>query len=415
MTTEKGLVVEYRNGRGVMAPAESDENLSLAKLRRFSAIKPEPLRWLWPGRIPAGKPTLLAGDPGLGKSLSTVDIAARVSTGSRFPDGAECEQGNVIFLSAEDDPGDTIRPRLDAAGADVSRVHLLEAVRSFTSDGRCVEGGFNLERDVDALEDAIRQTRARLAVIDPISAYLGGTDSHTDAKVRGLLAPMAATASKHAVAIIMVTHLRKSSGAAIYRTMGSLAFAAAARAVWGVVADPDDKARRLFGPVKQNLAPDQGGLAFRIEAPDGVARIAWEPGAVAIDANLIMGGFETHEDHSERREAMDWLKDILGPGPQPVPEIKRQSAQAGLAWMTVRRAADSLDVKKRKAGGSGVGWEWSLEAESKGAQSKGAHCGHTEVSTFDNRTDNTGDSLQTNSKMLTPSGVDTFDFKEGEI
>jgi AAA domain len=415
MTTEKGLVIEYRNGREVTAPMKSDENLSLAKLRRFSMIEPELLRWLWPGRIPAGKPTLLAGDPGLGKSLGTVDIAARVSTGSRFPDGSACEQGDVIFLSAEDDPGDTIRPRLDAAGADVSRIHLLEAVRNFTSDGRSVDCEFNLERDMCALEDAIRRTKARLAVIDPVSAYLGGTDSHTDAKVRGLLAPMAAVASKYSVAIVMVTHLRKSSGAAIYRTMGSLAFAAAARAVWGVVADPDDKARRLFVPVKQNLAPDQGGLAFRIEAPDGIARIAWEPGAVAIDANLAMGGFETHEDSSERREAMDWLRDILGPGPQPVPEIKRQSAQAGLAWMTVRRAADSLDVKKRKAGGSGVGWEWSLEVESKDAQFKDALCGRTEVSTFDNQTDNTGDSLPKNSKMLTQSDVNTFDFKEGKI
>ncbi|HXH51351.1 MAG TPA: AAA family ATPase [Terriglobia bacterium] len=408
MTTEKGLVIEYRNDR-------ESENLSVAKVRRFSTIEPEPLHWLWPGRIPAGKPTLLAGDPGLGKSLSTVDIAARVSTGTRFPDGAECEQGNVIFLSAEDDPGDTIRPRLDAAGADVSRIHLIEAVRNFTPDGRSVEDQFNLERDMGALEDAIRQTQARLAVIDPVSAYLGGTDSHTDAKVRSLLAPMATLASKYAVAIVMVTHLRKSSGAAIYRTMGSLAFAAAARAVWGVVADPDDKARRLFVPVKQNLAPDQGGLAFRVEAPDGVARISWELGAVAMDANLAMGGFETQEDHSERREAMDWLQDILGPGPQPVQEIRRQSAQAGLAWITVRRAAASLDVKKRKAGGSGVGWEWSLEAESKDAQPKDAHCGYSEMSTFDNQTDNTGDSLPRKSKMLTPTDVNTFDFKEGRL
>src|SRR5207249_2537482 len=106
-----------------------------AVLRCFSDIAPKPLRWLWPGRIPLAKLTLLVGDPGLGKSLLTADAASRVTRGEAFPDGALCESGSVIFLSAEDDPADTIRPRLDAAGADVSRVHVLEAVRVQLSDG----------------------------------------------------------------------------------------------------------------------------------------------------------------------------------------------------------------------------------------------------------------------------------------
>lgn len=342
------------------------ESLSLAKLRSFSMIEPEPLHWLWRGRVPSGKLTLFAGDPGLGKSLLTVDIAARVSTGTGFADGAECEQASVLFLSAEDDPSDTIRPRLDAAGADVSSVHLFDAVRNFTGDGKSIESGFNLERDISALEDALKRTEARLLIIDPISAYMGSADSHTNADVRGLLAPLASLAGKHGLAVIAVTHLRKSAGAAIYRAMGSLAFAAAARAVWGIVADPDDKARRLFIPVKQNLAPDQGGLAYRIEAPDGIARITWESGEIAIDPNELMGGFETREDHTERRGASEWLKDFLKDGPVAASEVIKAANAQGIAKTTLWRAADSAGVAKRKMGGRGAGWMWSLrETESK--------------------------------------------------
>jgi putative DNA primase/helicase len=110
-----------------------------AIMRTFSEIKPETLKWLWPGRIPLGKLTLLIGDPGLGKSLVTIDIAARISRGSNFPDGERCEVGDVIFLSAEDDAADTIRPRLDAAGADVVRIHTLEGMRITLADNSIAE------------------------------------------------------------------------------------------------------------------------------------------------------------------------------------------------------------------------------------------------------------------------------------
>lgn len=155
-------------------------------------------------------------------------------------------------------------------------------------------------------------------------------------------------------AVLAVTHLRKSPGAAIYRAMGSLAFAAAARAVWGVVANESDKSRRLLLAVKQNLAPDGGELAYSIEAPHGIARIAWEPGAVDVDVNTIMGGFESRGDHSERREAEEWLRDFLGDGPAAAAEVLRESRSAGLSRTTVWRAAQSLRVVKRKLGGLGA-------------------------------------------------------------
>jgi archaellum biogenesis ATPase FlaH len=350
---------------GRKGPSEKppEETRTLAELRRFSDINPEPLLWLWPGRIPLGKLMVIAGDAGLGKSLLTIDIAARVSTGAAFPDGAACAQGSVIFLSAEDDAADTIRPRLDAAGADVSRIHLLEAVRNVMADGKSVETSFNLGRDVPALEDALRQTDARLVVIDPVSAYAGDTDTNNNSAVRGLLSPLAALARKYRVAVVAVTHLRKSAGPAIHRIVESLAFSAAARAAWGVAPDPDNKARRLFAPIKQNLSPDTGGLAYQIIGSQGIARIVWEPGAIAVDVNAVMSGLDSHEADSERREASEWLRDFLADGPRGAADVRSQSRLVGLTWITVRRAADSISIVKRKVGGRGAGWEWALPGD----------------------------------------------------
>jgi archaellum biogenesis ATPase FlaH len=394
------------------------ERTSLAKMRPFSSIKPEPLRWLWPGRIPLGKLTVIAGDPGVGKSLLTIDLAARVSTGAAFPDGAACEQGSVVLLSAEDDEADTIRPRLDAGGADVFRVHLLEAVRNVTADGKSVETSFNLERDLEALEDAIRRTGARLVVIDPISAYLGDTDSHNNSAVRGLLSPLAALARKYKVAIVAITHLRKSAGAAIHRIAESLAFSAAARAAWGVAPDPNHQSRQLFAPIKQNLGR-AGGLAYHIEAPDDIARIVWEPGAVPVDVNAVMSGFESREADSERREASEWLRDFLADGPRGAADVRSQTRLVGLTWITVRRAADAIGIVKRKVGGRGAGWEWALPGDFKDAQVKDAHPMHTDVSTFEKEPENKGDNGQSKVKDAHAKKGDHLcpvsTFKEGGI
>ncbi|MGA2609606.1 MAG: AAA family ATPase [Terriglobia bacterium] len=394
-------------------------------MRCFSSVKPELLRWLWPARIPLGKLTLLVGDPGLGKSLVTLDIAARVSTGRKFPDGAECHPGCAILLSAEDDAADTIRPRLDAAKAEVSRVHLLEAAYRYTEDGMRIEASFSLEQDIPALEDAIERTGARLVIIDPISAYLGNVDSHLNAEVRGLLSPLAALATRRETAVIGVTHLRKSPGAAIYRAIGSLAFAAAARSVWGVSADPNDKTRRLIVPVKQNLGPDVGGLAYRIEAPTppGIALVAWEGGAVTLDAESLMSGAESEDDRSELRDAEEWIKDFLSEGPQLVPEIRRQATQAALSWTTVRRAFKGVRGVTQKTGGRGAPWQWSLSHDAaKDAQSsavKDAHTNTSKLSTFDEKPENKGDKPPEDSKMLNISCMSTFEekkpFEEGEI
>jgi archaellum biogenesis ATPase FlaH len=371
------------------------------------------MRWLWAGRIPLGKLTLLIGDPGLGKSLLTVDVVSHVTRATSFPDGAPCESGSAILLSAEDDAADTIRPRLDAAGAEVSRVHILEAVRVQLTNGSLTEKTFNLETDITALEGALQEhPEVRLIVIDPLSAYLGGVDSHSNAEVRGMLAPLVALAARFGIAVLCVTHLRKSAGAAIYRAISSIAFAAAARAVWAVAPDPEDGDRRLLLGVKQNLSANAAGLAFRIETEDNVPRLVWEPGAVALAANDVLGNVEVQQDQDERSEAKAWLKDHLADGPVAVKKIQGEAKAAGLSWMTVRRARKALSVVASKSAFAG-GWQWRLED----APHEDAHPTHAQVSVFDQAIENTNHNGKRPDEDAHRSEVSTFDVFEddGEV
>ena len=161
------------------------------------------------GAFRLGRITLLVGRPGEGKSFLTTDAAARITTGTPWPDGKHCPKGSVILISAEDDPADTIRPRLDAHCADVRHVHLLSAVRRVDGDGQ-YERLITLA-DVDAIEAALmRLSDCKLIVVDPIGSFLGGgTDAHRDNEVRGVLAPIAAMAEKHGPAVLVVAHRRK--------------------------------------------------------------------------------------------------------------------------------------------------------------------------------------------------------------
>ncbi len=339
---------------------------------RLSEVQPEPVAWLWPGRFALGKLTLIAGDPGLGKSFLTLDIAARVSRGREWPDapGVATTPGGVVLLSAEDAIADTIRPRLDAAGADVARIVALEAVSSVGDNGRESARTFDLSRDLPALEAAIGSVDGcRLVVIDPVTAYLGGVDSHKNAEIRGLLAPLGAIAERHRVAVVAVTHLNKSGGGpAIYRAMGSLAFAAAARAAWAVSKDKDDPRRRLFLPIKNNIAPDTGGLAYRIEpraevgGVDGCPVVAWEPGPVNVSADdALASDRDEGGGRTERDDAAGWLADLLAHGPRAARDVVRDASDAGYSIATVRRAKAAIGVVSRKPAFGGP-WEWTLPA-----------------------------------------------------
>jgi hypothetical protein len=331
---------------------------------RIDTVAPEPIRWLWPSRIALGKVTLIAGDPGLGKSMLTTTLASHVTHGTPWPvDESECPHGHVVMISAEDDPGDTIRPRLDAAGADVTRVHCLMMSRDIMKDGTMKDRSFNLAKDIEGLGNLLRQNqKIRLITIDPISAYLGGTDSHNNADIRALLTPLAAMASKYKVAIVVVTHLNKSTQAnALYRASGSLAFVAAARAVYSVVKDPEDHDRRLFLPIKNNLGDDKTGFAYQVETADNDAPfIDWEPDLVEITLEE-MADAVTERKQRPVEQVKKWLESLLSAGEVLQERIKQQAEEHGFSWGTVKRAKKDLGVISAKHRFDGK-WIWKLPA-----------------------------------------------------
>ncbi len=339
--------------------------------RCLSDVEAMPIRWLWPGRIARGKLTIIAGDPGLGKSQITASIAAVVTQGGRWPvDRDQCEPGDVLFLTAEDDPADTLRPRLEAAGADLTRVRIIDGViRGYTGDGSSKSRTFSLEDDLQALGAKLAELgTVAVVVIDPISAYLGDTDSHNNADVRGLLAPLGELAARNNVAIIGVSHLNKAAGErALMRVNGSLAFVAAARAAHLVAVDPQDKTRRLFLPMKNNLGPDATGLAFRIEGatvaspagPLATSCVAWDSEGVPMTADEAMQTDHTQRSISAVDQAADWLRETLTEGPKPATEIFELAAAEAISKKTLRRAREELGIKPVKLG-MNDGWMWSL-------------------------------------------------------
>lgn len=340
-------------------PVRSD-----AVLVRMSDVVAERVEWLWPDRIALGKTSMILGDPDLGKSFVTLDIAARVSTGAAFPDrlGDPNPVGSVVLLSAEDDPADTIKPRLDAALADASKIILLKMIRTYHDEtGDVVERSFSLERDLAALKAVLAELPdCRLIIIDPISAYLGSTDSHVNAKIRGLLAPLAQLAADHHVAIVMVTHLNKSGGGrAMYRGQASVAFVAAARSAWLVVQDKDNPARRFMLPVKNNLTAERSGLAYSIvRNGDGMGVVHWEAAPVTMRADDALAELLPSDAKSTAlAEAVDWLRDQLRDGPRPAKAIKEAADADGIKARTLDRAKRELDVVATRDGFGGP-WVW---------------------------------------------------------
>jgi RecA-family ATPase len=248
-------------------------------------VRPERVEWLWASRIPLGKVTVLDGDPGLGKSTITLDLGARVSTGRPMPgETAALPPAGVVLLSAEDGLADTIRPRLDAAGADVSRIVALTAVSG--EDGDRLP---TLPQDLDRLEDTIQEHDAALVVVDVLMAYLSGdVNAHRDQDVRSVLARLAAMADRTRAAVIVLRHLNKATGGpAIYRGGGSIGISGAARSALVVGRDPDDESRLVLAVVKSNLAATAPSLAYRIVDRSGVAAIDWE-GASDLTASQLL-------------------------------------------------------------------------------------------------------------------------------
>lgn len=340
---------------------------SSLELLRASDLCPKPISWLMPGRIALGKLTLFAGDPGLGKSQLTIAMASHVSRGADWPAGSGiCPKGDVLFISAEDDPEDTIRPRLDAAGADASRIYIVGGVKSLDNQGDPARRSLSLRKDLAAIVEAVHSLdNCRLIVIDPVSAYMDGADSHNNSDVRGLLAPLSELASEVGAAMVAVTHLNKggSGGSAMYRANGSLAFVAAARAAYVVTRDKQDETKRLFLPIKNNLGPDTSGLSFRILEKNGVPFVAFDDEKVYMSADDALGGpAEYDEESNQLEEAKDWLRDALSQGAVPSSDLQKLAKVSGYSWSTIRRAQTSLGIKPKKVGGAGAAgkWVWGL-------------------------------------------------------
>ena len=332
-------------------------------MKCFRDIEPEEVEWLWRGRIPLSKMTMLVGDPGVGKSFVTIDLAARVSKGERFPDGADNKPGGVVFLSAEDDPGDTIRPRLDRHGADVSRIHVVTATLIHEERDIVVEDWVRLDRDICVIKQAVKKTEARLIIIDPLTAYLGDKDSHKNAELRGLLGPLAAMAAECRVAVVCVSHLNKKEGpSALHRSIGSIAFQATARAGWVIGRDPDDEegTRRVMLPTKMNLCKEAPGIAFRII--DG--RVVWDTEPVRCTESDVLSARPGSEGQSAVSDASEFLKEILAAGPVPVKQIRRESKDFDVSDRTLDRAKARLGVVSNREGyGKGSRCVWQLNSD----------------------------------------------------
>lgn len=331
-----------------------------------SEVQSETVRWLWPGRIPFGKLTVVDGDPGLGKSALTVDLAARVSVGRPWPDKTPINAAGVVLLNAEDGLADTIRPRLEAAGANLNRVLALVAVPDGDS-----ERLLSIPEDLQTVRRGIERVGAALVIVDPLMAFLSGdVNGHLDQDVRRALAPLAILAEETGAAVVVVRHLNKATGgAAIYRGGGSIGIVGAARSALLVAKDPEDENLRVLAPLKSNLGPPAPSLAFSLEeASNGAVRVEFR-GETRHGAEALLAAPSDPEERSALDEARTFLADALKDGPVGAVEVKKDARNADVSEATLRRAKTALGVRSRKEP-DGF-WVWSLPPEM--GEKQGAH------------------------------------------
>jgi len=331
----------------------------------LSSVQRERVEWIWPGYLARGKLHMMDGDPGLGKSTAALDIAARLSRGAMMPDGSPgTTPAGVVILTAEDGLADTVRPRLEAAGADLERIVALTGI--VDGDGERMPG---LPLDLAAIEAGIRQVDAALVIVDPIMAYLpADVNAHRDQDVRRALAPTAALAERTRAAILAVRHLNKSGGAhAVYRGGGSIGIIGAARVGLLVARDPDDDARRIVAVTKNNLAAEAPSLAFQLVPDDaiGAARVEWLGESAHGASGLLSIRADDPEEGGALAEAVEVLRTILANGPVSAKDAEREATTgAGVSRATLlraRKAAGVIAEKVGRPGERGQFWQWRLE------------------------------------------------------
>jgi putative DNA primase/helicase len=322
------------------------------RLVPLNDIPEEPVSWVFPNRIPRKAVTTLDGDPGQAKSTLTYDVIARVTRGRPMPNctGASPPAGAVI-LGAEDALGNTVRPRLQAAGADLRRVYVYDR-------RRFADRPLVLPDDLGVIEVAAGEVGARLVVIDPFTAFLAGP-ANSDRAVRAAIGPLVGLAERLDLAVLLLRHLSKGGGSnPLYRGLGSIGVVAAARSALLAAPDPnaDDPHQHVLAQVKTNLSAAPT-LAYRTVKRGDVVTVEWlgESPSTAPD---LTGG---RADHSVLTEGAYVLYSLLADGPVWAADVYKLAGKAGVTRRTVERAKALLGVRSKKVGsGRGSRWYWEL-------------------------------------------------------
>jgi putative DNA primase/helicase len=341
-------------------PGQSPSGLIIV---RASDVTPVAVDWIWDGRIARGKITIIAGLPDVGKSQIGAHIAARITKGEHWPNGARAPQGDVVILASEDGIEDTWVPRLMAAGADLTRVHFIKMV----IDKHGKRRSFNLQEDLEVLGEKLNVLqKPQLLVVDPITSYLGKVDAHRTPDVRAVMDPIGDFAERSGIGVFAVTHPPKSQVTAMNAFTGSMAFVAGARIAFIVVPEPETQ-RHLMLAVKNNVGQKAQGRGYIIEgktaAPGIIApRIIWDDAPVDMTADQALAAINRHnKDGGSLTEAKDFLRELLAKGPIPAKEAEEAAEANGVSERTLRRARKELGIKTSKSSFD-AGWTWSMEA-----------------------------------------------------
>jgi hypothetical protein len=312
-------------------------------------VKAKPVDWLWDLFIPRGAVTLLDGDPGLGKSTLALDISARVSRGWKMPPESEIDPkakpGGVLLLSAEDDPETTIRPRLDAAGCDLSKVSLFEAVKTCEEESPPV-----LPWDLALVETTIVERGIVLVVVDPLTAYLPSEiDAHKDQDVRRCLHRLKLIAQRTGVAILVIRHLNKlTGGPSLYRGGGSIGIVGAARSALIVGCDPDNPETKVLASNKSNLGLPPKSLSYNLESVSkDIARIGWG-GEINLGPNDILTHPQGRQKMTAGEQCTEVVKELLAAGSMESERFEERCKEMGFSERSVKEARKKLRVKAEK-------------------------------------------------------------------
>ena len=347
----------------------SQASLAVGLITRGADTVPrKPVDWLWQYRFAMGKLNIIVGKPKTGKSQLLAHIAAIISTGGRWPSGEKCRKGSVLYIQAEDSEGDTVGPRLMAAGGDLSRITYAATIRDANGNVRLI----SLSTDLPEIEEFLELHPDIIAIlIDPVAAYLGKADSHKDAEVRGVLTPLAEMAERRGICVIGIFHTNRAAGRDVGdRIMGSSAFLQLARVTHTVVHRPDNNKQRVMVPTAQNIGEPQLGLEYHIETaciadanfPQGLetSKLVWD-GEVDIDAQEAMDA-KPQKLEKAGDVARAWLRARLASGPVEAATIEYDAKTEGMCWRTVVRAKEALGIVPKRLGETGGGgkWVWAL-------------------------------------------------------